>query len=46
MNDEVQKNAAGSIITIALVFGVAYAIVLYHIVFFVVGYVVNLFGRE
>ena len=31
MNDEVQKNAAGSIITIALVFGVAYAIVRYHI---------------
>ena len=31
MNDEAQKNAAGSIITIALVFGLAYAIVRYHI---------------
>jgi len=31
MTNDVQKNAAGSIITIALVFGLAYAIVRYHI---------------
>ncbi len=31
MTDDVQKNAAGSIITIALVFGLTYAIVRYHI---------------
>ncbi len=31
MNDQVQKNAAGRIITIVLVFGLAYAVVRYHI---------------
>jgi hypothetical protein len=31
MNDQVQKNSAGSIITIALIFGLAYAVVRYHI---------------
>ena len=31
MNNDVKKNSAGSIITIVLVFGVAYAIVRYHI---------------
>ncbi len=31
MNDEAQKNAAGSIIAIVVVFGLAYAIVRYHI---------------
>jgi len=32
MNDDVKKNSAGSIIAIALLFGLAYAIVRYHIV--------------
>ena len=32
MNDGVKKNSAGSIITIALIFGLAYAIVRYHVV--------------
>ncbi len=32
MNNDAQKNSAGSIITIALIFGLAYAIVRYHIV--------------
>jgi DMSO/TMAO reductase YedYZ heme-binding membrane subunit len=31
MNDQVQKNAAGRIITIALIFGLAYAVVRYHV---------------
>ena len=31
MSDNVQKNSAGSIITIVLIFGLAYAIVRYHI---------------
>jgi len=31
MSDNVQKNSAGSIITIALIFGPAYAVVRYHI---------------
>ena len=31
MSDDVKKNSAGSIITIALVFGLAYAIVRYHV---------------
>ncbi len=32
MNDQVQKNSAGRIITTALIFGLAYAVVRYHIV--------------
>ena len=32
MNDQAQKNSAGRIITITLIFGLAYAIVRYHIV--------------
>jgi len=31
MNDQVQKNSAGRIITISLIFGLAYAVVRYHI---------------
>jgi DMSO/TMAO reductase YedYZ heme-binding membrane subunit len=31
MSDNVQKNSAGSIITIVLIFGLSYAIVRYHI---------------
>ncbi len=32
MSDNVRKNSAGSIITIALIFGLAYAVLRYHIV--------------
>ena len=31
MSDDVKKNSAGSIITTALIFGLAYAIVRYHV---------------
>jgi len=31
MNDDVKKNSAGSLIAITILFGLAYAIVRYHI---------------
>ena len=58
MSDETKtaQNSAGTIITVALLFGLGYAVVRYHVVgpvpwedfpfFIVAGYVVNLLGRE